>query len=233
MIAALEAKSGHTFTLREGRPLPHPPRPGTGGSRHRLREGGPLGPQAPVLPHHPDRPHPSRGRSGRSGAPSAIWWMPSWPRGRVPSPRHNGGVPMRNPFSRYCEQVCLHPLQVRPRRRDGGAHRPSGGPCRRSGGPGRPTRRGPGKLAVQAMGDPYALGAALDRLYPYCPRRLPILFTALALLFLLFSPPTCSPTVPLCPPASWPSPSPRSRANPSWPPAGRREAESWESTPSV
>lgn len=94
---------------------------------------------------------------------------------------------MLNPFSRYCEQVCRLI-----RSKDGRAavteeltaHLEDHAAALEDRGVPPDVAR---ERAVQAMGDPYALGAALDRLYPYCPRRLPILFTALALLFLLFS----------------------------------------------
>lgn len=92
---------------------------------------------------------------------------------------------MLNPFSRYCEQVCRLI-----RSKDGRAavteeltaHLEDHAAALEDRGVPPDVAR---ERAVQAMGDPYALGAALDRLYPYCPRRLPILFTALALLFLL------------------------------------------------
>ena len=94
---------------------------------------------------------------------------------------------MRNPFSRYCEQVCLLIRSKYGRAAvtaELTAHLEDHAAALEDRGVPPDVAQ---ERAVQAMGDPYALGAALDRLYPYCPRRLPILFTALALLFLLFS----------------------------------------------
>ena len=54
MIAELDARSDHTFTLKEGTLYPHSPRPGEGRGSEFLHPGGLHRPDPEVLPHHPE-----------------------------------------------------------------------------------------------------------------------------------------------------------------------------------
>ncbi len=92
-----------------------------------------------------------------------------------------------DPFSRYCDMVCFH---IRSRAGQADAYRElrehledHSEALIARGVPAREAR----ERAVAAMGDPHAVGQALDRLYPYCPPVLPGLLLALALLLLLGS----------------------------------------------
>lgn len=88
-------------------------------------------------------------------------------------------------FSRYCGQVCQM-IRSKAGRADAAreltAHLEDHAGALEDRGVPTETAR---ERAVRAMGDPYELGTALDRLYPHCPRRVPLFLTGAALLLLL------------------------------------------------
>ena len=92
-----------------------------------------------------------------------------------------------DPFIRYCDAVCLH---IRSRTGRADAYRElrdhledHSAALAARGVPDREAR----VQAVEAMGDPHAVGRELDRLYPYCPPALAPVLLALSLLLLLGS----------------------------------------------
>ncbi len=110
MIAELEARSDHTFTLKEGTLYP---------ILHTLEkdgavksyERGPHGPDAEILPHHPQGPAPA-GRKKEEGG--------IYPYRQRHSGRNQSGSGMSAPaaaphrtISQFCDHVCMY-VRFRP-----------------------------------------------------------------------------------------------------------------------
>ena len=111
MIAELEARSDHTFTLKGGHPLPHPPHTGKDGAV-KSYEKRPHGPDAEILPHHPQGACACWTKEGRVGGIYPYRQRHSGRNQSGPGMKRPGGGPHRT-ISQFCDHVCMY-VRFRP-----------------------------------------------------------------------------------------------------------------------